>query len=87
MTAHDPAIEAAQRVRNLGLSKDIKVAAAREALKPIRELHQKFSVRSLGFADDQPRIDICGGCSDIGVQVPWPCETAKLIYTSEELER
>lgn len=51
--------------------------AAREALKPIRELHTPEIVRSL---DDEQWTE-CTSCYG----AHWPCETAKLIYTTEEL--
>lgn len=80
----DPAVEAAQRAHEANLGKlidhDTVLAAAREALSPIRKLHQR------SFYDGP----ICSHCIDIGDDgefwgYPWPCETAKLVYTSEEL--
>ena len=71
----DPAVEAAQRAwekNKLRLFHVQRVAAAREALTPIRELH-----RSIRIADDYA---YCGGCDE-----QWPCATAKLIYPTEEL--
>jgi hypothetical protein len=50
--------------------------AAREALKPIRELHQPESCRSDDFDPE------CVDCNQL-----WPCDTAQLIYSSEELEQ
>jgi hypothetical protein len=73
----NPATEAAERATNGPINGPIgafALSAAREALKPIRELHQPQN------AGD---FDICGECQDGNEQ--WPCETAKLIYTREEL--
>lgn len=79
MTAHDPAIEAAQRHADtlpygvMGrLRGDDMAAAAREALRPIRELHRPGLTGT-------PRKKLCGECL-----TPWPCATAKLIYRSDE---
>jgi hypothetical protein len=59
-------------------------AAAREALKPLRELHK-------------PRWESCINACCSGEQCKnrsqvcehdydeWPCDTAKLVYTSAEL--
>ncbi|WP_066904436.1 hypothetical protein [Mycolicibacterium houstonense] len=85
----DPAIEAAQRmwIRRYGgdghFDRSVRngdvgafvVDAAREALKPIRELHypREGSVSAM-YPDP-----LCN-CGD-----DWPCDTAKLIYTTEEL--
>lgn len=73
----DPAIEAAQRAlvatRGHGNSTICEIAAAREALKPIRELHTPKAALFAGVA--------CAECRN-----EWPCDTAKLIYTTEELE-
>lgn len=58
----DPAVEAMKRAEAdwpHNSTRDAMEAAAREALKPIRELHQKSSVREAGFADDMPLIDVC----------------------------
>jgi hypothetical protein len=129
----NPAVEAAQRAwaeryPNGSVSLAVSahedglgafvVAASREALKPIRELHRKSPMFDL--ADD---CDICSSeddkvseqhatvesangdwlctanaaghccrhCSGIrrddGDPVEWPCETAWLVYPTEELER
>lgn len=84
----DPAIEAAQRAWHAeddgphdGFVRAGRlVVAAREALKPIRELHVPVI-----HADEHTseRWAECREC--LGAY--WPCETAKLIYTSEELAR
>lgn len=81
----DPAIEAAQRqaeksrlVSGLIIpsesTHEFGVLTAREALKPIRELHypREGSVSAM-YPDP-----LCN-CGD-----DWPCDTAKLIYTTEE---
>lgn len=76
----DPAIEAARRTLDRwttdgwNASRDFCAeAAAREALAPLRELHQR-------------KDGICIECwwSD-GTPRDWPCSTARLIYPSEEL--
>lgn len=46
--------------------------SAREALTPIRKLHYKLQ-----------NHDLCATCWRDNQ--PWPCETAKWIYTPEEL--
>lgn len=87
----DPAIEVAQRVWHAwtytdASLKDLAEAAAREALKPIRELHKTSWDNCINAccsgADCKHRTQICGHCWD-----QWPCDTAKLIYTTEELAR
>lgn len=47
----------------------------REALEPVRELHRYEFIR---MKNDS--LERCAGCHDY-----WPCATARLIYTSEEL--
>lgn len=90
----DPAIEAAQRAWHAeddgphdGFVRAGRlVVAAREALKPIRELHKTSWDNCINAccsgADCKHRTRICGHCWD-----QWPCDTAKLIYTTEELAR
>jgi hypothetical protein len=89
----DPAVEAAQRALDdmpmLGescatqtvlkaLVLETGADAAREALKPVRELH--YAVQWTN------RRRCCVHCSDSsGSPVEWPCATARLVYTSEEL--
>jgi len=70
----DPVFEAVTRAVAFGDYS--QTAAAREALKPVRELH----CHSVSFS--WPRTGMCDEC-----QCPWPCYTAKLAYTPEELER
>lgn len=79
----DPAVEAARKVRdghpyclNDHHSDSCLTDAAREALKQIRELHRRTDA------------GVCAHCPDPadsrwGAQ--WPCDTAKLLYTTEEL--
>ncbi|TGB37899.1 hypothetical protein [Mycolicibacterium peregrinum] len=77
----DPAVEAASRAYTSPVghpiywvtTREAMIAAAREALKPIREVHKPVL---------PPGIERCGECD-----VVWPCETAKLIYTTEDLAR
>ena len=79
----DPAVEAAQRaIGNVSPDEftnevgDTALAASREALRPIRELHK----REGGGTPTGEYADMCYECQDY-----WPCGTAKLIYSSEEL--
>jgi len=82
----DPAIEAARRARYSPHYPDLpvpmwnEIAAAREALKPVRELHCKC----LNGVGDW----VCAECSwrDV-LNIHWPCDTAKLIYSDEDLEK
>lgn len=79
MTNHDPAIEAAQRVIELHEGGVLAMAdIAREALKPIRELHKSIDYFN---GDDGSYEFTCAHCD-----VLWPCATAKLVYSAEELE-
>lgn len=74
----DPAVEAAQRACSCAgtvHSSRCLAAAAREALKPIRELHKP----------EHGNCNCCIDCAECGQG--WPCDTAKLIYPTEELER
>ena len=82
----DPAAAAVRRAYELGEYDclDQMEATAREALKPLKEVHFKRTVRSIGFGD-QPVEDICAECSTVGTHVGWPCRTAQLIYAEAEL--
>ncbi|UQE74214.1 hypothetical protein MYK68_16000 [Gordonia sp. PP30] len=83
----DPVMDAACRVTLPGgldpTVLPLMVAAAREALAPIRALHRKHT--------DGEEESYCVECCHIygdGYELtyqPWPCDTARLIYTSEEL--
>ncbi|AHN84108.1 hypothetical protein GJ25_gp097 [Mycobacterium phage Hawkeye] len=70
----DPAVEAAQRaLTNIGYGRSghvQRVAAAREALKPIRELHEAWSRHEKDLSADAIQL-----LDDF----------AKLIYSTEEL--
>lgn len=96
MVTRDPAIEAAQRAERASKwwdsgnqtawDSDYAEAAAREALTPIRDLHKRH--RDLEW-DGEWSAPYCQTCAherwgDLGYQ-PWPCDTARLIYTTEEL--
>ena len=76
----DPVVEAAQRAlvqtRGHGNSTVCEVAAAREALKPIRELHDAFADYYRG-RDDAFAAGIQHVLRDL----------RGLIYSSEELDR
>ena len=85
----DPAVQAAQRafarIENDELTyaperaKDM-IAAAREALAPIREMHRPFQRVDYPGADGRTVCNHCLGPTD------WPCLTARLCYTTDELE-
>jgi len=67
----DPAVEAAQRALESHTGGVLQMAdIAREALKPIRNIHYK---RTIGEHSWCPTCQV------------WPCSTAKLIYSTEEL--
>lgn len=77
----DPAIYAAKRSgaypQNINPARhDEAVAAAREMAKPIRELHYPTNI-----SRRSSRLH-CHAC----VQ-EWPCATAYLVYTTEELKQ
>ena len=79
----DPAVEAAQRACSYPINEQemnhtggCMVSAAREAFGTVRDLHKPtHQFRGLHFKDP-----LCAECDHW-----WPCNTAKLIYTSEEL--
>jgi hypothetical protein len=88
----DPAIEAAQRqaeksrlVPGLVIpsesTHEFGVLTAREALKPLREVHRPVTVLMR-----RTRPVVCHTCwgSD-GDYAPWPCPSAQHLYTTEEL--
>jgi hypothetical protein len=70
----DPAVEAAQRAKRAYPNyQHREVASAREALEPIRKLHQRIG-GPLTISDN------CTSCNCF-----WPCATAWLVYREEEL--
>ncbi len=80
----DPAEEAAMRAWDaagldgprLPMPRSVRIAA-REALAPLRELHHK--------GDEQGEL-VCVYCmGHDGWHLDWPCDTARLIYSTEEL--
>jgi hypothetical protein len=111
----DPAMEAAQRARADRIEKrptNDEIGAAREALKPIRELHRPLDLYlwattacdqgehqtaedtntgdpiclTCTTADGGPQKH-CEECYDSdGSNIAWPCNTARLAYSTEELE-
>lgn len=78
---NEPAVEAAGRVWD-GDPKQLAhnlVDSAREALKPIRELHASKEM-------PPSRHLRCQTCrDDFGHSILWPCATARLVYSEEEL--
>lgn len=77
----NPAIEAMQRALTAdgwpSNHDSLALAAAREALEPLRELHRAMPT-------DQGLV--CDGCFDLLADpIFWPCENAKHLYSSEEL--
>lgn len=89
----DPAVDAAMRVAERTPDAPIgfreayqRILTAREALKPIRELHspgEKCTCCWGHYEDGSPvhKRRMCTACG-----VHWPCDTAKLVYSTEELE-
>jgi len=81
----DPAIDAAQRAlvatRGHGNSTVCEIEAAREALKPMRELHHPVT-----RDDGAMGCDHCWNCP-YDTNELWPCHTAYLAYSTEELEQ
>lgn len=81
----DPAVEAAR----LAISRfstgthlyprSVAVEAAREALAPVRDVHRRFE--RVGYPGADGRV-VCSHC--LG-PVDWPCATARLVYSAEEL--
>lgn len=112
----DPAIEAARWAwdaipeRSYKTRTDVMEAAAREALKPVRELHRPQVIDCLApncadevcdHEDECPAdhpVTVCAHCWEVVSDDPyygeggitdrvfWPCDTALLVYTTEELE-
>lgn len=83
----DPAVEAAKRAaRPFNVSPYIgpgrfALYGAREALAPLRELHDKTDCADPVCGKEcRYGFPMCAGCLE-----PWPCATARLIYTTEEL--
>lgn len=60
-------------------------SAAREALKPIRELHKPKWDNCINACCSgeqcKHRSRLCAECDDY-----WPCKTARLVYVAGELE-
>lgn len=76
----DPAVKAAITAMFTEKEPTVRataIAAAREALAPIRDLHQP--ARDGAWT-------VCAHCSAGGSFVRWPCDTALLAYSDHELE-
>jgi hypothetical protein len=86
----NPALKAARRAwdsRKLVVNRPAHYmeAAAREALKPVRELHKPFwenCINACCCSGEQckHRSRLCAGCDEY-----WPCATAKLVYAADDL--
>jgi cytochrome c5 len=90
----DPAIVAASRAcEGTGLKPRLpsasEVSAAREALRPIRELHYPVTYATASGALHMKKV--CAHCHRRGLFTlqpefgDWPCETARLVYPESEL--
>ena len=84
-TVHDPAVEAARRANLAYAPRNAQpleqmVAAAREALAPIRDLHRPFD-RPIRWGSGVTE-QVCNHCHG---PVPWPCTTAVHVYREDEL--
>ncbi|WVX88133.1 hypothetical protein SEA_LITNINMCQUEEN_77 [Gordonia phage LitninMcQueen] len=56
----------------------LTIAAAREALAPLRELHKPIAMCG---------VIVCIHCrTATGASASWPCSSAALLYSSSELE-
>ncbi|SDD61065.1 hypothetical protein SAMN04488581_2659 [Mycolicibacterium neoaurum] len=120
---NDPAIEAAKRgvgQHHWWLTKmddDLMVSvveyatdSAREALKPIRELHRRDTIKATSCSEEcelhddmdcplDVDVSVCRQCYQVAEaidyyfsertgwqeHVAWPCATARLVYSEEEL--
>ena len=84
----DPAMAAAMRAMKQRADNRIAqgAIAAREALAPIRELHKPHRELEWDGEWSDPHCRTCAHeqWGDLSHQ-PWPCDTAKLAYSSEEL--
>lgn len=73
-------------IEEWGMGGAIASGAAREALAPIRELHRPHTEDGW---EDEPYCLTCAHetrtSRDLSYQ-PWPCATARLAYTTSELE-
>lgn len=95
----DPAADAAQRAHAkvadgmcTASAERQRITAAREALAPIRELHRRnrpddgdcqgYTKQGYGYLNDW-----CVECSEQSGReygTSWPCDTARLCYTTDE---
>lgn len=97
----DPAVEAARRRRRRALvyrgvpDEEIaagcegatgdEIAAAREALAPVREIHRPVVKHFHGLLGARTVCEHCYHPAAFGVAGLWPCDTALTCYTTEEL--
>ncbi|MCF3939935.1 hypothetical protein [Gordonia tangerina] len=90
----DPAIAAAQRAgtddegdyMGAGMYStvfDFAEEAAREALAPLRKLHRKRTAGGEHYCTECCHMPVTGSY-ELTYQ-PWPCATARLVYSTEEL--
>ncbi|UTN91516.1 hypothetical protein SEA_PERIWINKLE_62 [Gordonia phage Periwinkle] len=85
----DPAEGAAQRAWDSTEGRPVsvqRVAAAREAMNPVRELHHPIREK-WGLGGE---ADVCAHClltdrNGRRFHDLWPCDTARLVYTTEEI--
>lgn len=80
----DPAVEAAQRVGFRDFppkARGLAIDAAREAIQPIRQIHRAVDAHGTGRM-------VCAWCwNSMSHYASWPCATARLVYSTEELEQ
>lgn len=85
MRGTDPAVEAAERASGTLRTSDM-IRAAREALAPIKALHKPGGLCRCCSGSHKRPVCTCVDCvPDYPAYTHWPCETARLVYPSEEL--
>lgn len=83
----DPSIAAAQRAWDEGgqghgfphaTEADLMIDAARQMAAPVRKLHKPIAMCG---------VTVCIHCrTATGASASWPCSSARLLYSSSELE-